>query len=228
MRKALFVVVEGADICGKTTQVEWLADRFLASGIKASKTSFPRYETDVGKAIERHLKGQIFMCEDLEGENGLRADLSIGSEDALAFQALQTMDKLEAAADILELLESGVAVISSRWWQSAVVYGADLGLDVGRLARTHSLLPQADLNVLLTLSEEESLARRPELRDRFERDREKQARVRAAYAAMWKDGHVLDPTGWVAVDGNGSPLDVHEKIWGHVVARLSHGMWGTP
>jgi thymidylate kinase len=214
---ALFTVIEGADCCGKTTQVEMLAAKLKQTNLGAVGMSFPRYGTPVGKAISRHLKGEsqlVNLANDCRDQ-----------DDDLAFQALQTLDKYEAAADIEKYLSKGTHVISSRWWQSAVVYGADMGLDLRMLERVHARLPKADLNVLIYLPEEESIARRPELRDRLEKDRERQKRVRVAYRQMWANtcswGLVCgseprrdkDSNYWLVVDGRESEAEVHSRIW---------------
>ena len=49
-----------------------------------------------------------------------------------------------------------------------------------------SRLPPGDLNIFIDVPEEEALRRRPEMRDRFEKDREKQKVVRANYETLWE------------------------------------------
>lgn len=213
----VFVVFEGADICGKTTQVELLTKRLVASGMPARSTSFPRYDTKVGKVISRHLRGELLVHDFEKSDTSpFTADI-LADEDDLYLQALHTFDRYEEAPLINDELAAGTSVVASRWWQSAVVYGADSGLDPDALARAHSLLPRANLNVLLNLSEEESLRRRPELRDRLEKDRGKQQRVRAAYVAMWEVEAASDRVAWLRVDGDDlTEEQVHAVVWDRV------------
>lgn len=239
---ALFTVIEGSDACGKTTQVKLLVQKLQESELGAVEMSFPRYATVVGNAISKHLKGTIQLtdtsvsviqlhhlpvctvgvCDKYPQFEGVRAE-----EDGLVFQALQTMDKYEAADDILGYLKQGMNVVSSRWWQSAIVYGSDMGLDLKNLTKVHALLPRADLNVLIWLPEAETKARRPDMRDWIEKDSERQHRVREAYRQMWAErGSALSAGShgrrpredfegnyWLAVDGRDDESQVHGKIW---------------
>lgn len=212
-----FVAFEGGDACGKTTQVSMLAEKLTLLGIPTTATSFPRYGEATGKAIGRHLRGETWITD---GDRFSRAP-----EDALFFQALQTLDKYEEAANILKILKSGGVVVSSRWYQSAEVYGADDGLDAALLQRAHACLPKADVNILLHLSSDASLALRPDLRDRFERDRAKQDRIRQSYLDMWWDrarSSFADGCGhhWDVVYCEGkSAAEVHDEVW-DVVLRV--------
>lgn len=218
---ALFTVIEGADGCGKTTQAQMLVDMMLQSELGAIELSFPRYNTPLGQAISRHLKGEISLT-DLKDPRRLAG---AAEEDDLVFQALQTMDKYEAAHDIREALLQGSNVVSSRWWQSAVIYGGAMNLTVKSLLAIHESLPRADLNVLLWATLEESIARRPDMRDRLETDRGLQKRVLESYRQMWAEqgasltlydkGPKEDLQGnyWLVVDGRDSEVEVHNKIW---------------
>ena len=212
--RGLFVALEGADACGKTTHSGLLAKRLMMAGASVRTTSFPRRNTHVGVVVDRHLRRELWLTD---GEYDWRSDkvtdIHRAPEDELVFQALNVLDKFEAAVDVEAWLGAGDVVVSSRWWQSAVVYGAVAGLDEERLLRMGAFLPRPHLNVLLTLSEEETLIRRPELRDRLERDRERQVKVRRKYLDFWAAEGKEDPLGWVVVDVEGSVADAHERIW---------------
>jgi dTMP kinase len=197
------VVLCGLDAAGKATQSKMLAERFDGSGRSVVVLAFPRYATEVGKTILRHLKGEIVLqCE----PDGVRAP-----EDALVFQSLMLMDKLDAASDIRSHLTAGRVVICDRWWQSALCFGAADGLNRAWLHRVHESLPQADVNIYIDVPPEEAIRRRPEARDRYEKNRELQTRVRENYGALWAS----PPRSgiWKTVDGVGTPAEVHERIW---------------
>jgi dTMP kinase len=222
-RPGTFVVFEGGDACGKTTQVAMLGEKLAGLGVPVLETSFPRYASRVGRAISRHLRGEVWLADGVR-DPGRGAGKELRDlDDTLVFQALQILDKYEGAADVLRVLGSGYVVVSSRWYQSAEVYGADDGIDVGLLRRAHACLPRADVSVLLHLSSEASLALRPDLRDRFERDRAKQDRVRQGYLDLWVDraraAHA-DGCGrsWPVVYCEGkSAAEVHDEVWDHVL-----------
>jgi dTMP kinase len=233
----VFVVFEGGDACGKTTQVDMLDEKLEGLGIATMATSFPRYGTAVGNTISRHLRGEVWLADKAVGRAADNTiTISRATEDALVFQALQTLDKYEAAANIKAWLVRGYMVVSSRWYQSAEIYGADDGLDEGLLKRAHACLPRANLNILLHTSSEASLAMRPDLRDRFERDRAKQDRVRQRYLDMWEDrarSSFVDGCGhfWPTVYCDGkSAAEVHDEVWDlllkvpGVAARVAKGL----
>lgn len=214
-RNGGLIVIEGTDAAGKATQVKKLAERFDSLGSTTAVYSFPRYDTVVGKAILRHLKGEIELMEEEIDAESSRSHIP-APEDALAFQALCSVDKYDAAVDIEAHLGLGRVVICDRWWQSALCFGASDGLDEDWLHRIHTGLPQAWLNIFIDVPPEEALRRRPEARDRYERDREKQKVVRANYEKLWTNAGV----DYVKIDGLGTPEEVHERIWTALETRL--------
>lgn len=216
----MLIVLEGCDAVGKQTQSNRLAARLRAHGRATEVISFPRYDTPLGQAIKRHLMNEIGVHErpsDAIMENhpsGLRGvDCTRAPEDPLIFQCMMLADKQEAAAGMDRFMYKGGVVVCDRWVASSYAYGGSDDLSHQWLVNIQARLPQADLSILLELSEEETKRRRPALRDRYEKDREKQAKVRERYAALW-DGELL-PGKLVRVDAHGSPEEVHERIWRH-------------
>jgi thymidylate kinase len=208
------ICLEGLDAVGKNTQSKMLRERFVSEEQDAVLYSFPRYDTPLGKAIRLHLTGGIaFIDNDGESER------HVAPESDMIFQCMMMMDRYDAAAEIRRHLDGGAFVVCDRWAPSSVAFGSSDGLDAGWLANTQSSLPRATLNVLISISEEEALKRRPVLRDRYEKDRVKQAVIRKKYEEMWHDGaaDVSSAEVWVAVDGMGSVAEVHERIWAIVL-----------
>ncbi len=203
---ALFVAIDGVDSSGKATQ-----SQILAAHLTAKLFSFPRYETTVGKIIKRHLTGEVALRETWETVH------RVAPEDPIAFQALMLADKAEADAEIKRTLAMGINVVCDRWIPSALCYGAADGVNRDWLFAIHQSFTQADLNVFLDVPPEEALRRRPEARDRYERDREKQERVREEYQKLWK---ACGSRRYVTVDGIGSKVDVTERIMDVVRRRL--------
>lgn len=208
------IVLEGLDAAGKATQARLLAERFQSYMMTAFVFSFPRYATTVGKAILRHLKGEIVLADGVQAEVGPLSSMHdteprCAPEDALAFQCLMLADKMEAANDIRNHMGLGRVVICDRWWQSALAFGAADGLDEDWLHRIHYPLPQPWLNIFIDVPPEEALRRRPEARDRYERDREKQKVVRANYEKLWTNAGA----DYVKIDGVGTQKEVHDRIW---------------
>lgn len=193
----MFVVIEGTDAAGKKTQSEMLASRFRDSH-RTLLYSFPRYDTPIGMQILKSLQ-----------DNSPRTP-----DDQMAFQFLMMADKADAASDIRKALLEGHSVVCDRWWQSGAAYGASDGLSLDWLCLLGGMLPAADLNIFIDVKPETALARRPEVRDRYEADREKQKEVHSNYHYLWNS---MSKTGsgktWVIIDGEQSIASVHGAIW---------------
>lgn len=131
-----FVVFEGGDGAGKSTQCRLLADALRASGYEVVLTREPG-GTPVGEAIREVLLGV--------GSNGMAP-----RTEALLFAAARAE---HAAALIRPARNRGAVVISDRYIDSSVAYqGAGRGLGEDRIAElsswaTEGLVP--DLTLLL-------------------------------------------------------------------------------
>ncbi|MBI4096436.1 MAG: dTMP kinase [Candidatus Levybacteria bacterium] len=103
--KGLYIVLEGIDGSGKTTQAEKLAKYFEKKGRLVVRTREPRRDGLVGDIIQRVLTGKIKMS-------------------SVALQYLFSTDRvLHQEEVIIPALQAGSVVISDRCFWSAVVYG---------------------------------------------------------------------------------------------------------
>jgi len=215
--------LDGCDAIGKQTQSKCLVEKFDSIGRVAVVMSFPRYETPVGKAIRRHLLGETMLAaipEDFNRVHEKPCPVWRAPEDPLVFQALQLADKMHAAHDIEAHIFAGRVVICDRWTPSAICFGEADGLDPVWLQQVQEILPQPALNVFIDVPEEEALRRRPQMRDRYEKDREKQRAIRQNYKTLWEVNAEDDAEQWVVVDGVGTIDEVTERIWKHVLRAL--------
>ncbi len=169
----MIIALEGADAAGKATQCRLLVERLRAAGMRTSSISFPDYTSVTGKLILEMLKGDSFVTSTAE----------VPEKNALALQALMTANRYEHY-EKLSAFEDGV-LVCDRYWLSGLVYGMADGLPKDWLLDIRRGLPKAH-HLYLRVSLEESQRRRPEARDRFERDQAKQVRVRALYDALFK------------------------------------------
>lgn len=191
----MFIVIEGIDGCGKSTQARRLAVRMPGSLIYG----FPdRDRLPLGPLIGEYLQRHEPLVH-----------------EPLILQSLMIADRYHAAVEIGEALAvSFKDVIVSRWWPAALVYGTVDGLNPVWLEEVHRNILQADLYVLIDMPPEAALRRRPEMRDRFERDRAKQERIRQLYLELWGAHRFFGD--WVTVDGATGEDAVHEAIWSAV------------
>jgi len=218
----MFIVIEGADGVGKATQAAMVAAKFNRMGRQAEVFSFPRYKTPVGEMILRHLKGEIAIHQSLASHRVAALDtlahLVECFEDALAFQCMMIADKYAGALDINRALKQGVVAVADRWWPSAYAYGRADGLDTKWLLNVHAQLPQADLYILLDLDPKVAQERRPELRDRYEKDRNKQAKVRSCYRDLWNEEKLGNEKRWIMLDSSVTKEEINVEIFSRIAA----------
>jgi thymidylate kinase len=207
----VFIVVEGPDQVGKNEQVRLLVEFLRGLGRQVDEYLFPSQGTPTGRVVREWLR-------DRDGSCSIGSDAQVSRDLAVTFQCVQLVDKYAAVPAILDKLGDGRDVVCCRWWQSSYAYGLDEGLPLDWVTDTCSLLPRADLNVLVDLPPAAAAARSAgsgSRLDRYDRDLAKQERIRQTYLVLWSSReHAGLRSGgrWVLVDGHGTPGEVHERI----------------
>lgn len=195
-----FVVLEGIDGAGTTTQASRLADRLRARGDTVIATAEPT-DGPVGRLLRQVLRG--------EG----------GAADPAALPWLFAADRADHIARLVApALSRGHWVVADRYLPSSLAYQSlDRGMD--GVAALNDTFPLPDLTLLLRVSADAALARitsRGAPAERFER-RDTLARVAAAYesAMAWvvaRGGRV------VTLDGEASADAVEAAVWAEIEA----------
>ena len=197
-----FVVLEGCDGCGKTTQVSALVARLEADGHRVVATFEPG-ATELGRSLRR-----LLLDDD-------------GPVDPWAEALLMAADRAQHVATVVEpALAAGTWVVSDRFVGSSLAYqggarglGVDAVADLNRFA-TRGLQP--DVVVYLAAPVAVLAGRRRGPADRIEAEGDAfLASVVAAYDAIAAD------RGWAVVDATGSPAEVADAVWAAVVAAVS-------
>jgi dTMP kinase len=197
-----FIVLEGGDASGKSTQARLLAERLRALGHDVVETFEPG-ATDAGAAIRSLL---------------LSGDASIS---ATAEALLLAADRAQEVADVIRpALERRADVVSDRYVPSSLAYqGVGRGLGVEKMERlnrwaTGGLEP--DLVVVLDVDDAVTEGRRIEPGDRLERAGAGfHAAVRDAYRSLAAE------RGWAVIDGDATVDVVAERVWGVVRQQLA-------
>lgn len=199
-RRGCFLVLEGGEATGKSTQAARLAAR-----LDAVLTHEPG-ATELGATLRSLL---------LDGRAGGLGDRT----EAL----LMAADRAQHVAEVVgPALAAGRHVVSDRYIGSSLAYqGFGRGLPVDDLRRLSAwaaggLWP--DLIVLLDVPRTAALARRRRhQRDRIESEGEEfHERVLAGFAAL----AAADPARWVVVDGTLPPDQVEAAVWSAVTSQL--------
>lgn len=144
-----FVVLEGLDGAGTTTQSRLLAERLRAAGRKVHVTAEPS-GGPVGAIARLVLTKRI--CGDPQGTAGF-------DPDALAL--LFAADRLDhVASEIAPLLADGVDVISDRYTLSSLAYQAITSGDPAWVEAVNSRARPPDVTLFLEVSPRTAVGRR--------------------------------------------------------------------
>jgi dTMP kinase len=195
-----FVVVEGGEGCGKSTQTERLAAWLRAQGHDVV-TTFEPGDTKVGAQLRDVL---------------LHSDSPL---DARTELLMMLADRAQHVAEVVApALARGAVVVCDRFTPSTLAYqgvGRGLGVDAVE-ALDHFVTGGVRPDLVVVLDVPDDLA---EQRLRAERDRVERAgdgfhaRVRAAYREL------AARRGWVVVDGTGTVDEVERRVQ-HAVAAI--------
>ena len=196
-----FIVVEGGEGVGKSTQVGLLVARLRAAGLVVDQTREPG-GTQEGVELRQRL---------------LHDPRGVTPEEELDLMLLDR--KIHVEQRIRPALARGEVVVCDRFSPSTIAYqGVARGMGVdyveGR-CREAAAGTEPDVVVVLDLADEVAESRVAGFRDRFEREgAEFHAAVRNAYRDL------AGRRGWVIVDASGSKQDVAARVWAVVQPRL--------
>ena len=196
--RGLFIVFEGIDGSGKTTQVKMLSEWLEAMGrktyITAEPTPFP-----TGKALREALGGKVKKTE---------------CEMAVMFVQDRIAHNITAEVGIEALLDAGVDVICDRYYYSSLAYQGQatdyqwvktMNIDCPEIRRP-------DVCVYIDLLPEQSLERISRGRESVEiyENAETLTRVRNQFLAVIKDLEATDNI--YVVNGYRTPDEVSADI----------------
>lgn len=200
---AAFIVLEGGEGVGKSTQSERLFQRLSEAGYRAVLTREPG-GTPLGESLRWLLKRQ--------------AGIDAWSELFLILAARAHLVRQV----VRPALRRGEVVVCDRFAPSTLVYqGWGRGLAVDFLGPLNDLATEGispDLTVLLDAPVEVGLARRPPGEpDNFERESvDFHTRVREGYLALVE----REPEKWLVVDATLPEDQVSDIIWERVSSLL--------
>jgi dTMP kinase len=225
----MFIVLEGLDGAGKSTQITKLRDMFRSKGIESEYLHFPRFDAPVyGELIARFLRGDLGT---VEGVNPYLVAL------------LYAGDRADAAATIRKWLSDGKVVIVDRYVYSNIGYQCAKIADKEARATLREwilhtefeefAIPKPDLSLFLDVPfafTERKLTEVREGEDReylqggkdiHEASLDLQRRVREVYlesAALSEDLHVVNCSN--EEGGMALPEEIFERIMEYVAPLI--------
>jgi dTMP kinase len=202
MSNGVFIVLEGGEGSGKTTQVERLSARVQGTG-RDVVTTFEPGGTAFGARLRQAL---------------LHEDDSIDARAELLLVAAARAQHVEEV--IAPALGRDAVVVCDRFSPSTLAYqgrARGLPLDiVEAVCRFAEGDIEPDVVVVLDVDDDVAARRAPLAPDRMERAGDEfHARVRTAYREL------APKQGWVVIDANGTVDEVAAKVWAAVEAHLA-------
>jgi len=201
-----FIVLEGIDGSGKSTQVALLRKKLEEQGKEVYTTTEPT-DRPVGRLIRQILRKEIHATEEV-------------------LAALFVADRLDHIQNeengMLDLLKHGTYVISDRYYWSSFAYHS-LKLPMEQVVEMnqpcHNML-FPDITLFLDISAEESMKRilaRNESLERFEQ-LELLKKIRQNYLSAFESYH--KSLSVEIVDAKQSISNLHKSIWQHIETIL--------
>ncbi len=185
-----FIVFEGPDGSGESTQAKLLADYLQKKGIDLITTKEPTHESEAGQKIAKALKHEIKV-------------------EPKEFQELYVLDRKSHLENlILPALEQGKIVISDRYFFSTFAFGS-LACDFDWLVSINKDFPFPDLTFVLNVAPEiciERIQKRGKAIEFFE-TKEKLTKVMATYQKIVQ----MFPSVYL-IDGERSIEEIHQEI----------------
>jgi dTMP kinase len=111
--RGAFIVVEGMDRCGKTTQCARLVQRLIQAGVAAISLRFPNRSSLTGQLINSYLSSNATSSSD--------AAVVISDE---VIHLLFSANRWESAPIICQHLEAGTTIICDRYAYSGVAFSS--------------------------------------------------------------------------------------------------------
>lgn len=224
----MFIVLEGLDGAGKSTQIAKLRELFHSRGIESEYLHFPRFDAPVyGELIARFLRGDL------------------GTVDAVnpyLVALLYAGDRADAAATIRRWIGEGKVVIVDRYVYSNIGYQCAKIADAEERTRLREwilktefeefAIPRPDLSLFLDVPFEFTAKKLTETRegddraylngskDIHEASLDLQRRVREVYIDAAQQGNDIEVVDCSTDEGTmASPEVIFERIM-HYVERL--------
>ncbi len=197
MRKGKFIVFEGLDGSGKSTQIENLKAKLRTENIRCHFTREPS-DSIPGGLIRSAMKKKTTFHNDTS---------------ALLFLA----DRIEhVTKDIIPLLEEGIHVVSDRYYYSNIAYQG-LSSDMNMLYTLNELLImnklRPDYTIFLNVSLEESLKRISQDRVQTDLYEEKDLLLRIREHFFQTFERMKDKENIITINADGDAESTFEKIW---------------
>ena len=203
MDRKKFIVIEGIDCSGKSTQAELLKTYFIQSNFRAIISSEPSNGI-IGNLIRQTLKQRILFT----------ADKVLFDEQMAYLFAADRHDHLYNDIDgVYKLIEDNFYVISTRYYFSSLAYNCQTPEQFDFVSKLNHKFPPPDVTIYLDIPVEISLERlkNRSLKEIYE-TKDKLTQVRTNYQNIFNSySYKLS-----VIDGAQEPNTIHEQIINYI------------
>ncbi|KIJ65233.1 hypothetical protein HYDPIDRAFT_89037 [Hydnomerulius pinastri MD-312] len=202
--RGAFIVIEGLDRSGKSTQASRLLTTIQESQPSKSVSNavlikFPDRTTAIGKMIDAYLRSESEL-------------------DDHAIHLLFSANRWELASTISAHLMAGTTVIADRYAFSGIAFSAQKGLPYEWCRGPDVGLPAPDLTLFLSIEPEEARKRGGYGEERYEKE-EVQKKVKGVFERIGRE--MSEGSGsWVVINANQNTDEVASDIWEAVKPTL--------
>ena len=180
---ASFIVFEGIDRSGKTTQSSRLVEYLNQSGRPAVLLRFPNRTTPIGNLINSYLGNKMDMCNE-------------------SIHLLFSANRWEMCSIIRDHLENGITVVADRYTYSGVAFSMAKGMDMEWCLQSDKGMPVPDLVLFMRIADTSD---RPGWGGERYETKDFQERVRTAFS-------YLHDARWCVVNASKSVDEVELSI----------------
>ena len=194
----MLINLEGIDGCGKSTQSQFLMDKF-----------------------KRNKEETILLKEPTSGKYGQKLwEMLSGNIEATTEEILElfVLDRKEHVNQkIKPALDDGKIVLMDRYYYSTMAYQAAAGIDVNRIRRDNEFAPKPDIVLIFDLPADLAMkrVRSHSVADVFEKE-EHLEKVRKAYLNLEDDSLVR------IIDATRTPEVIFDEVW-RLVSEVRNG-----
>jgi len=194
----VLINLEGIDGCGKSTQSQFLMDKFKENNQETILLKEPT-NGKYGKKLWEMLSGKI----------------SATTEQILELFVMDRKEHVEQK--INPALDEGKIVLMDRYYYSTMAYQAAAGIDVDRIRKDNEFAPKPDIVLIFDLPVDLAMerVRGHSVADAFEKE-EHLEKVREAYLNLEDDPLVR------IIDSTRTPEDIFAEVW-NLVSEVENG-----
>ncbi|ESN94865.1 hypothetical protein HELRODRAFT_87434 [Helobdella robusta] len=133
-KRGCFIVLEGCDRSGKTTQCKLITEKLNSENIPAHHLHYPKRSTCIGSLVDAYLTKRLTLSDE-------------------QIHLLFAINRRETIVEIEEYLNNGTSLIVDRYSFSGIAYSSvKKGMDLAFCRATELGLPKPDATIFLDSS----------------------------------------------------------------------------